>query len=35
VLSGGSLYVGDLKSGNYLLTVISGEKKQVAKFLKK
>lgn len=35
VLSGGYLYVGDLPSGNYILTVISGEKKQVAKFLKK
>lgn len=35
VLNGENLYVGDLKSGNYLLTVISGDKKMVAQFLKK
>lgn len=35
VSNGGNLYVGDLKSGNYLLTVISGDKKYVAKFIKK
>jgi len=35
VSNGGNLYVGDLKSGNYLLTVISGDRKYVAKFIKK
>ena len=33
--NGESLYVGDLKSGNYLLTVISGDKKMAVQFLKK
>lgn len=35
VPSGESLYVGNLKSGNYLLTVVSGDKKLAARFLKK
>ena len=35
VPSGESLYVGNLKSGNYLLTVVSGDKKLSARFLKK
>jgi len=35
VPNGESLYVGNLKSGNYLLTVVSGDKKLSARFLKK
>ncbi|MBO7427780.1 MAG: T9SS type A sorting domain-containing protein, partial [Paludibacteraceae bacterium] len=35
VPNGESLYVGNLKSGNYLLTVVSGDKKLAARFLKK
>ncbi len=35
ISNGSNLYVGDLKSGNYILTVISNDKKYVAKFIKK
>lgn len=35
VSNGGNLYVGDLTCGNYIVTVASGNKKYVAKFLKK
>ena len=35
ISNGNNLYVGDLKSGNYILTVISNDKKYVAKFIKK